>query len=105
MKDVITINGVEYKIGISLRARIIYERITGKQIDENMKTFENIVFFFSILCAFNRDSFRMTCDEFFDYLDSNEAVYGELLTWADDYYKRKVEHLLEAENVKSKKKE
>lgn len=105
MKDVITINGVEYKLGISLRARIIYEQITRKQMDENMKTFENILFFFSILCAFNRDSFRMTCDEFFDYLDSNEAVYGQLLTWADDYYKRKVEYASEAENANSKKKE
>lgn len=105
MKDLITINAVEYKLGFSLRARIIYEQIAGKPMEENMQTLENIIFFYSILCAFNRDTFKMNFDEFLDYLENHEGVYGDLLTWANDYYERRIEGLFKVEDDDGKKKE
>lgn len=104
MKDCIQIQGIYYNLGFNLRTRVIYERITGKPMDENMGTFENIVFFYSILCAFNRETFRMTFDEFFDLLNEHEELYTDLLLWIDEYSRRRLE-VLDAPSETDKKKE
>lgn len=106
-EDKIIINGQEYCLGFNLRSRVIFERIAGKAIDDNMGTFDNIVFFFSILLAFNKDTFRMTFDEFFNFLNENEEVYADLLSWVNSYYQRKLELLepKESDNDTDKKKE
>lgn len=103
MTDIIQIQGIEYKLGFNLRSRIIYERITGKPMDENMGTIENIVFFFSILCAFNRETFRMTFDEFFDLLNDNEDVYTQLLIWLNEYSRRRLDIVSSSESDDKKK--
>lgn len=103
MIDKIRLKGTEYTLGFNLRARVIYERITGKPMDENMGTFENIVFFYAILCAFNRETFRMTFDEFFDLLNEHEELYTELLLWIDEYSRRRLDVLEPPVDIDKKK--
>ena len=88
--DRITIEGREYRLGLSLRVHVIYERITGKPVDGDLQTMGTIVLLYSILVAFNRDTFRMTFDELFDYLDGHPDVYQELVKWICDYGSREI---------------
>lgn len=88
MDDKITINGAEYRLGYNLRARMIYEQLIGKPIGVEMLTFENVVFFYSSLLAFNKETFKWELDKFVEYLTEYEEVYGELLRWAIGYWDR-----------------
>ena len=90
-KDEIIIEGVGYRLGYNLRVRMIYERLTGKMIGEEMMTFENVVYFYSILLAFNKDTFKYDLEAFVDLLTEHEEIYGELMTWVMDYWKRRSE--------------
>ena len=80
-KGVLTIDGKEYKLAITLRTHVIYERITGKMVSGQMSTFENIVFIYAVLMSQNREEFKMTFEGFFDWLDSHEEVYAEFFRW------------------------
>lgn len=88
VNDTVTIDGKDYRLGLSLRVHVIYERITGKPVDGNMQTMGTVVLLYSILVAFNRDTFRMTFDEMFDYLDKHPDVYQDLVKWVCDYGSR-----------------
>lgn len=89
MEDKINIGGIEYKLGYNLRVRMIYEKLIGKPIGVEMLTFENIVYFFSVLIAFNKETFKMELETFTDYLNDNEDVYNKLLEWFINYWKQR----------------
>ena len=81
MAGSLTIEGKEYKLAITLRTHVIYERITGKMVGNEMNTFENIVFIYSVLASQNRDDFKMTFEDFFDWLDANNEAYVDFFNW------------------------
>lgn len=89
MEDKINIGGIEYQLGYNLRVRMIYEKLIGKPIGVEMLTFENIVLFFSVLLAFNKDTFKMELEAFTDYLTENEETYNKLLAWFVGYWKQR----------------
>ena len=78
---VLTIDGKEYKLAITLRTHVIYERITGKMVSGQMSTFENIVFIYAVLMSQNREDFKMAFEGFFDWIDSHEEAYAEFFRW------------------------
>ena len=80
-KGVLTIDGKEYKLDITLRTHVIYERITDKMVSGQMNTFENIVFIYAVLMSQNREDFKMTFEGFFDWIDSHEGAYAEFFRW------------------------
>lgn len=89
MDNKINIGGIEYKLGYNLRVRMIYEKLIGKPIGVEMLTFENVVLFFSVLLAFNKDTFKMELEFFTEYLTENEETYSELLEWFVGYWKQR----------------
>ena len=101
MKESITINGEEYKLGYNLRVRMIYERIIGKPIGVEMLTFENIVYFFSVLLAFNKDTFKFDLETFSDYVNDHEDCYKEFLDWVIEYWNRQNDFQVQEEDNKS----
>ena len=88
MEDKITIKDKEYRLGHNLRVRMIYEKIMGKNIGDDMLTFENIVFFYSVLLAYNK-GFTMDLEAFTDILCDDESIYIDFLKWSVEYNKRK----------------
>ncbi|WP_196008592.1 hypothetical protein [Parabacteroides distasonis] len=88
MEDKITIKDKEYRLGYNLRVRMIYEKIMGKNIGDDMLTFENIVFFYSVLLAYNK-GFTMDLEAFTDILCDDESIYIDFLKWSVEYNKRK----------------
>lgn len=88
MEDKIVINDKEYRLGYNLRVRMIYEKIIGKNIGDDMLTFENVVFFYSVLLAYNK-GFTMDLEAFTDILCNDESIYIDFLRWSVDYNKRK----------------
>lgn len=104
MEDKITIKDKEYRLGYNLRVRMIYEKIMGKNIGDDMLTFENIVFFYSVLLAYNK-GFTMDLEAFTDILCDDESIYIDFLRWSVDYNKRKeiLESMDSADNDDKKK--
>lgn len=88
MEDKITIKDKVYRLGYNLRVRMIYEKIMGKNIGDDMLTFENIVFFYSVLLAYNK-GFTMDLEAFTDILCDDESIYIDFLKWSVEYNKRK----------------
>ena len=103
--DRITIDGVVYKLGYNLRVRMIYERLTGKVIGQEMMTFENIVYFFSVLLAFNKETFKYDLETFVDLLNEHEGIYGELMDWVVSYWRRKADMNPQVDTGDDKKKD
>jgi hypothetical protein len=103
MRDVITIKGVEYALGYNLRVRMIYERLTNKFLGESMFTFENIVYFFSILKAFNKD-FPYDLEQLINIIEEDESIFNEFLLWAEAYNRRNMDLLDTTENEDDDKK-
>lgn len=83
----IEIDGTSYKLGINLHVRLLYERMAGKIFGMNMMTLDQIILFFAALVSFNRDEFKMSFEEFVDYLDRHEDKMQELIRWEVDYFK------------------
>ena len=104
MEDKITIKDKEYRLGYNLRVRMIYEKIMGKNIGVDMLTFENIVFFYSVLLAYNK-GFTMDLEAFTDILCDDESIYLDFLKWSVEYNKRKeiLENTDNADNDDKKK--
>lgn len=77
MKQTLTINKVDFKVGFSLRAIKLFEEMAGKSIQQQTGTWDNTIFFYCTLKALN-ENFEMTFDEFIDYLDNNTSL---LIDW------------------------
>lgn len=88
MEDKIAIGGREYRLGYNLRVRMIYEKLTGKGIGEDMLTFENVVFLYAILVAFNK-GFTMDIETLTDALCEDESIYPAFLSWLVAYNRRR----------------
>lgn len=88
--DSVNIGGTEYALGYNLRVRMIYEKIMGKPVGESMMTFENVVFFYSVLLAFNK-GFAYDLESFADALVEDEGIYARLVEWIYDYNRRRAD--------------
>lgn len=85
MTGALTIEGKSYKLDITLRTHVIYEKITGKPVGEGMGTAENIMFIFAVLLSQNPNDFNMVFDDFFNYIDSHPEIYVEFFRWMTEY--------------------
>lgn len=99
--DILEIDGQNYKLGCNLYVRLLYERMSGKIFGKQMLTVEQIIFFFAVLLTFNKDSFKMSFDEWVDYLNKHDDVLCDLLEWEVDYFRRQLP--LSSENNDKKK--
>lgn len=88
--DELNIDGHLYKLGCNLYVRLLYERMTGKMFGDQMLTEEQIIFFFAVLLTFNKDHFKMSFEEWVEYLNKHEEVFRDLLEWEVDYFRRQL---------------
>lgn len=68
-----------FKLKYSNRAIMIHEQITGTAFKISNVT-EQYVFFYSVLLANNPDTFKLTFNEFIDWLDEDN-VLKTLVEW------------------------
>lgn len=69
----IEINGTTYNLKYSIRAYIYFEQIVGKPFAVNNLT-DTYILFYSFLMASNRDTFKMTFDDFLDVVDEDPSL-------------------------------
>ena len=75
MKNIITINGKEYKVKPTIRAMFIFEQITKKSF--KIETIlDNYIYFYSLILANNDDVLEW--DEYLDALDNDVTIYQQL---------------------------
>lgn len=75
MKNIITINGKEYKVKPTIRAMFIFEQITKKSF--KIETLlDNYIYFYSLILANNDDV--LDWDEWLDALDNDVTIYQQL---------------------------
>lgn len=75
MKNVITINGREYKIKPTIRAMFIFEQITKKSF--KIETLlDNYIYFYSLILANNDDVLEW--DDYLNALDNDITIYQQL---------------------------
>jgi hypothetical protein len=72
-KTPITIAGKEYQVGFSLKAIDLFEKTTGKSIQESEGTMDNVRYCYCSLKAIN-PAFSYTLDEFIDILDTEPQL-------------------------------
>ncbi len=69
----IEINGTTYNLKYSIRAYIYFEQIVGKPFSVSNLT-DTYILFYSFLMASNKDTFKMTFDDFIDALDEDRSL-------------------------------
>lgn len=99
----IKVDGTVYKLGCNLHTRLLYERMTGKILGENMLTFEHVVFFYAVLVSFNKSAFDIEFDKFVDLLSNDEKKIEEFVAWEITYF-RNLSLLSEPPDENDKKK-
>lgn len=93
----VVINGKEYKLGMSLHVRLMYEQITGKIFGERMLEFDWIVLMYCVLLRFNKDFVGVELEKFVDMLAEDETPYHEFMKWHTQYWESR-KALLEGAN-------
>ena len=83
----IKIDGKIYKLGRNLHTRLLYERMAGKILGDNMLTLEHIIFFYAVLVSFNKSVFDIEFDKFVDLLSEDEKKIEEFAAWEIAYFK------------------
>lgn len=76
----------EYKLGMNLRVRLMYEQITGKVFGEKMLEFDWVVLMYCVLLRFNEDFKGTELDKFVDMLSEDETPYYEFMKWHNEYW-------------------
>lgn len=79
----ITLNGEEYRLRACTAAAVYYEQVKGEPFDIVKGLTDNLLYFWCMLQASNRDKAVMDFFDFVDYLDENPdilTVFRELLT-------------------------
>ena len=93
----IKIDGKVYKLGCNLHTRLLYERMAGKILGDN------IIFFYAVLVSFNKSVFDIEFDKFVDLLSEDEKKIEEFAAWEIAYFKS-LTLLSEPPNENDKKK-
>ena len=75
MKNIITINGKEYKVKPTIRAMFLFEQITKKSFKIE-SLLDNYIYFYSLILANNDDV--LDWDEYLDALDNDVTIYQQL---------------------------
>lgn len=78
----VTINDVEYRLRACSAAAVFYEQAKGEKFDAVESLTDNLLYFWCMLAACNRDKAVMDFFDFVDALDENPeilSVFGELL--------------------------
>ena len=86
----IKIDGNEYRIGMNLHVRLLYERMSGKLFGVNMLMLDHIILFFAALTSFNKETFKFSFDEFVDKLDACPELLKELMDWEVNYFRSQI---------------
>ena len=73
----ITIAGNEYKVGFTLRAIDLFEKMTGRSIQEVEGTMDNVRYCYCTLKALNPE-FSYTFEQFIDLLDEQPQLLLDL---------------------------
>ena len=96
----ITINGKKYKVKYTIRALFIFERITNKAF--KIETLlDNYLFFYSMILANNKENV-LDWEEFLDALDSDKALFNQLVAISQDVNNRN--SIFEGESEEGEKK-
>lgn len=77
----IKINGTECKVKYTIRALLLYEKITGQSF-QMRDTMEEMVFFYCMVLANNKD-IELTFEQFLDAIDEDPNIvlqFTEILT-------------------------
>lgn len=105
MKNVIIkIKDQDYNLKYSIRALLLYERITGRGIQIDTLA-DQIQFFYCLLLASNPDM-ELTFDQFIDAIDNEEIDITQIQQFVIDQQKRQDElkNKTDKPNKKSSKK-
>lgn len=76
----------EYKLGMNLHVRLMYESITGKIYGDRMLEFDWVVLLYCVLLRFNDDFKGTDLEKFIDMLAEDETPYHEFLKWHKEYW-------------------
>ena len=79
----------EYKLGMNLHVRLMYESITGKIYGERMLEFDWVVLFYCVLLRFNDDFKGTELDRFVDMLSEDDTPFYNFIVWHNEYWERR----------------
>ena len=85
----IKLGGKEYKLGMNLHVRLMYESITGKIYGDRMLEFDWVVLFYCVLLRFNDDFKGTELDRFVDMLSEDDTPFYNFIVWHNEYWERR----------------